>query len=66
MAAMFGVPVREVAESPISRALAALPNADVHAGGVRLDRAEYVRQYVMGVRQRMLRLVPSSLDTSTQ
>ncbi len=62
MATMFGVPVREVIEAPVSRALARLPHVEVHSDGVRLARrSEYVRQYVMGVQQRASRMAPPDL-----
>jgi coproporphyrinogen III oxidase-like Fe-S oxidoreductase len=60
MARMFGTTEQHVREHPVARALAELPAAEVHDDGVRMDRHEYVRQYVGGIRQRMLRLVPAA------
>lgn len=62
MARMFGVPPGDVASHPIARALAALPGARADENGVRIAGAEYVRQYVLGVRQRMSSLVAPDLQ----
>ncbi len=60
MGRMFDATADQVATHPIARALAALPHTVSDADGVRLDRGEYVRQYVQGVQQRMRRMAASA------
>jgi coproporphyrinogen III oxidase-like Fe-S oxidoreductase len=53
MARMFGVSEETVIGHPVSRAIAALPGTRVSSDGIRIDQAEYARQYVLGVQQRV-------------
>lgn len=52
MARMYGVSRATVAGHPVSLAASELPGVQATSDGLRIDRAQYVRQYALGVRKR--------------